>query len=159
MILLSNLKLPDSDGIMLLEWLKEKYKSIPIIIMTGYWEALTAVCAIKMGVFDFLEKPINPSLLSAKIKSVFESIRSEGSVENNIPDREALQFSNDRILKSIEGVLNRSENIFEDKTGSFRDAKGGTIFLDEVSNFQGNYYYVYFSQKNQDCHISHDAKA
>ncbi len=76
-IVLSDLRLPDGDGIMLLSWLKEENKSIPVIIMTGYGEIQTAVAAIKLGAFDFLEKPINPSVLTQKIESAFESIRTE----------------------------------------------------------------------------------
>ena len=64
---LSDLRLPDGDGIMLLTWMRERGINIPVIIMTGYGEVQTAVSAIKMGAFDFLEKPINPSLLKQKI--------------------------------------------------------------------------------------------
>lgn len=63
-IILSDLRLTDGDGIMLLTWLKEMDILTPVIIMTGYGEVQTAVSAIKMGAFDFLEKPINPSILT-----------------------------------------------------------------------------------------------
>ncbi len=76
-VVLSDLRLPDGDGIMLLSWLKEENKSIPVIIMTGYGEIQTAVSAIKMGAFDFLEKPINPSVLTQKIKSALESVNTK----------------------------------------------------------------------------------
>lgn len=76
-VVLSDLRLPDGDGIMLLSWIKEKYKSMPVIIMTGYGEIQTAVSAIKLGAFDFLEKPINPSVLTQKIESAFESVRAD----------------------------------------------------------------------------------
>lgn len=76
-ILLSDLRLPDGDGIMLLAWLNEKKIPTPVIIMTGYGEVQTAVSAIKLGAFDFLEKPINPTLLSKKIEAVFEASKQE----------------------------------------------------------------------------------
>lgn len=76
-VVLSDLRLPDGDGIMLLSWLKEENKSIPVIIMTGYGEIQTAVSAIKLGAFDFLEKPINPSVLTQKIKSALESVNTK----------------------------------------------------------------------------------
>lgn len=72
-VILSDLRLPDGDGIMLLTWLKEAGLSIPVIIMTGYGEVQTAVSAIKLGAFDYLEKPVNPSILTQKIKDVFEA--------------------------------------------------------------------------------------
>lgn len=75
-IILSDLRLTDGDGIMLLSWLKEMQITTPVIIMTGYGEVQTAVSAIKLGAFDFLEKPINPSILTKKISSVFEQNKS-----------------------------------------------------------------------------------
>lgn len=70
-LILTDLRLPDGDGIELLIWLNERKSRIPVIIMTGYGEVQTAVSAIKLGAFDFLEKPINPSVLEQKIESAF----------------------------------------------------------------------------------------
>lgn len=70
-VILSDLRLPDGDGIMLLSWMNERRLSVPVIIMTGYGEIQTAVSAIKSGAFDFLEKPINPSILAQKIEAAF----------------------------------------------------------------------------------------
>ena len=44
-LILSDLRLPDSDGIDLLKWVKEKYASLPLIMMTSYAEIQTAVQA------------------------------------------------------------------------------------------------------------------
>ena len=46
-LILSDLRLPDGDGIDLLKWVKEKYASLPLIMMTSYAEIQTAVQAIK----------------------------------------------------------------------------------------------------------------
>ncbi len=78
-LILSDLRLPDGDGIMLLNGLKEKGTDTPVIIMTGYGDVRTAVSAIKLGAFDYLEKPINPSLLDQKIKDVFETDKTDKS--------------------------------------------------------------------------------
>ena len=74
-VVLSDLRLPDGDGIMLLTWLNEKERREPVIIMTGYGDVQTAVSAIKLGAFDYLEKPINPSILSQKIEAASSSGR------------------------------------------------------------------------------------
>jgi len=54
-LILSDLRLPDGDGIMLLNWLNEEGLEVPVIIMTGYGDVRTAVSAIKLGAFDYLE--------------------------------------------------------------------------------------------------------
>ncbi len=72
-LVLADLRLPDGDGIMLLAWLKEQKKSIPVIVMTSYAEVQSAVAAIKLGAFDYLEKPVNPSVLKQKIEQVLNN--------------------------------------------------------------------------------------
>ncbi|MGC9150183.1 MAG: sigma-54-dependent transcriptional regulator [Microbacter sp.] len=67
-LLLSDLRLPDGDGLMLLHWLRERKMAIPVIIMTSYGEIQSAVAAMKLGAEDFLEKPMNPSVLKEKIE-------------------------------------------------------------------------------------------
>ena len=59
-LILSDLRLPDGDGIDLLKWVKEKYASLPLIMMTSYAEIQTAVQAIKLGASDYIAKPLNP---------------------------------------------------------------------------------------------------
>ncbi len=66
-IILSDLRLPDKDGIELLSWCKESGFTIPFIIMTSYGEIQTAVKAMKLGASDYIAKPFNPDELLKKI--------------------------------------------------------------------------------------------
>ena len=66
-VVLSDLRLPDRDGITLLEWIRHKSPHSEVIIMTGYANVSTAVAAIKLGAFDYLEKPVNPEILREKM--------------------------------------------------------------------------------------------
>ena len=67
-LVLSDLRLPDGDGIILLTWMRENKIMTPFIIMTNYSDVQTAVLAMKLGAFDYLQKPINPTLLQQKIE-------------------------------------------------------------------------------------------
>ncbi len=67
-LVLSDLRLPDDDGIMLLSWIREQKRPIPFIIMTSYGEIQTAVAAMKLGAFDFMQKPVNNTALKEKIE-------------------------------------------------------------------------------------------
>ncbi len=67
-LVLSDLRLPDGDGIMLLHWMRDRKMDIPVIVMTSYGEIQSAVAAMKLGAKDFLEKPMNPSILKEKIE-------------------------------------------------------------------------------------------
>lgn len=68
-LILSDLRLPDGDGIIFLTWLRENKIMTPFIIMTNYSDVQTAVLAMKLGAFDYLQKPINPTILQQKIDS------------------------------------------------------------------------------------------
>jgi two-component system response regulator HydG len=66
-IVLTDLQLPDGDGIMILQWIRSQKMDVPVIIMTGYGGIQSAVLAMKLGAFDYLEKPLAPSVLKEKI--------------------------------------------------------------------------------------------
>lgn len=70
-VVLSDMRLPDGDGIMFLQWLNEKKITTPVIIMTSYAEVQSAVLAMKLGACDYLEKPLNPSVLKQKVEQAF----------------------------------------------------------------------------------------
>lgn len=72
-LILSDLRLPDSDGISLLEWMMGRGMTTPFIIMTSYADIQTAVHAIKMGAKDYIAKPINPDELLKKIGEALQS--------------------------------------------------------------------------------------
>lgn len=65
-LILSDLRLPDKDGIDLLKWLGEHGLQIPLIIMTGYADIQSAVQTMKLGACDYIAKPVNPDELLKK---------------------------------------------------------------------------------------------
>lgn len=76
-LILSDLRLPDQDGIHLLSWLRDLQKATPVIIMTSYAEIQGAVLAMKEGAADYVSKPVQPDELLKKIK---ETISQESKV-------------------------------------------------------------------------------
>lgn len=80
-LILSDLRLPDKDGIDLLKWLGERSLPIPLIIMTGYADIQSAVQAMKLGACDYIAKPVNPDELLKKINDAFVSNRPSVSFQ------------------------------------------------------------------------------
>lgn len=59
-LVLTDLRLPDYDGIHLLDEIKKVNQNTQVILMTGYAEVGTAVDAMKKGAFDYISKPFTP---------------------------------------------------------------------------------------------------
>lgn len=72
-LVLSDLRLPDDDGIALLHWMKSQCPTVPVILMTGYAEIQSAVLAMKSGAADYIAKPLNPEELLNKINESLAS--------------------------------------------------------------------------------------
>ena len=196
-LILSDLRLPDGDGIMFLTALRERKILTPFIIMTGYADVQTAVNAIKLGAFDYLKKPITPTMLEQKIVSALNqdmahaadmpkskpAIPTQTMVKGNsqviqrvykhvalvAPTKMSVLIlgesgtGKEYIARMIHEQSGRKDKPFiavdcgslsqelapselfghlkgsftsaiADKRGVFEEAKGGTVFLDEVGN-------------------------
>ena len=102
-LVISDLRLPDSDGIDLLKWLKSNHPSLPLIMMTSYAEIQTVVQAMKLGAADYIAKPLNPDELLGKIK---ELVR----VEEKAPARAPVPSAPDLY---IEGQSQAARQLYE----------------------------------------------
>ena len=60
---LTDMKLPDGNGIELVQYMAEKYPAIPVAMITAHGSMESAVEALKAGAFDFVSKPVNLELL------------------------------------------------------------------------------------------------
>ena len=86
-LVLSDLRLPDQDGIQLLSWLRKNDIYTPFIIMTSYAEIHSAVEAMKQGASDFVAKPIQPDELLKKIKEAINPPTAEEEItEKSAPE-------------------------------------------------------------------------
>ena len=84
-LVLTDLRLPDGDGLQLLDWLQQQSRRAPVLVMTSYGQVQTAVQAIKSGADDYLEKPINPEQLREKIGRALSLPPNVGSVPKPTP--------------------------------------------------------------------------
>jgi two-component system response regulator HydG len=119
-LILSDLRLPDRDGIDLLKWLGEHSLHIPLIIMTGYADIQSAVQAMKLGACDYIAKPVNPDellkkmdealkLSSAVSKQTMRSPQTDDTFASNRPSVSPKQTmysesNNNLCLKGAEGA-------------------------------------------------------
>jgi DNA-binding NtrC family response regulator len=67
-IVISDIKMPGMDGMQFLKKLLGSDSSLPVIMITGHGDVPMAVEAMRVGAFDFLEKPFNPDRMSELAK-------------------------------------------------------------------------------------------
>ncbi|MBL7049702.1 MAG: response regulator [Nitrospira sp.] len=81
---LLDVRLPDMNGIHLLKRIKHINSEIPVIILTGYGDVKDAVQAMKLGAYDYLEKPCDHELLVNCIKCALQN-QTQDLIKLNTP--------------------------------------------------------------------------
>ena len=76
-LVISDIKMPELDGIELLRRVKEIDSDIPVILMTGYGSLDTAIEAVASGAYDYLLKPVEFSYLELAVNRALEKRRSD----------------------------------------------------------------------------------
>ncbi len=107
-LVLSDLKMPEMDGIEFLKRVKEVSPDTEVVIITGYGTVPGAVSALRYGAYDYIEKPINPEDLLLTVKRCLE--RKKLLTENLRLKREV------RALYSLENMVGNSapmQRVFE----------------------------------------------
>ncbi len=71
-LVLTDLKMPDMDGLEVLKVIKERWPDVQVVIITGYGTISTAVQAIKMGAYEYIEKPFTPEDILEVVNKALE---------------------------------------------------------------------------------------
>ena len=110
-LILSDLRLPDRDGIDLLKWMREHGHMTPLIIMTGYADIQSAVQAIKLGAQDYVAKPVNPDELLKKMEEALKTAPHEtGSASAEKAQTQAIP--NEPTSDFLEGESDAAKQLY-----------------------------------------------
>lgn len=69
-LVVSDIQMPEMDGVAALKAIRERFPDLPVILMTGYATVETAVAALRLGAMDYLKKPICLAELQTCIRRV-----------------------------------------------------------------------------------------
>ena len=113
-LILSDLRLPDHDGLFLLEWMRKHNLRIPFIVMTSYAEVQDAVLAMKPGASDYIAKPVQPDILLQKIRDALSTPEPAPTPQPATPAPEAkAQEPTPDVPRYIEGKSEASRQLYE----------------------------------------------
>jgi two-component system response regulator PilR (NtrC family) len=112
------MRLPDGNGIHLVEYIQQEYPHIPVAMITAHGSVETAISALKAGAFDFISKPIEletlRKLVSAALQLEGDTSRTDKAVVQDLlgesPSIKALRGQITKLARSQAPVHIRGES-------------------------------------------------
>ncbi len=145
-LVLSDIVMPEMDGLKLLERVKAQNKDLPMVMVTALHDISTALQAIRMGAYDFLLKPFEKDQLYFSVRRALEhrrlleeNRRYQRELERRVEDRTSqltaaladLEQSYDYTLEALGGALDLKDAETE---GHCQRVTAYTIFIGKAMN-------------------------
>lgn len=126
---LTDMHLPDGNGISLVEHVQENFKDMPIAVITAHGNMESAVLALKAGAFDFVSKPVDIQILRSLVSAATNTLPA--ATEDKIADNNKLSITGksaavNTLLKNIAKLARNQAPVFihgESGSGKERVAK------------------------------------
>ncbi|HEX5313452.1 MAG TPA: sigma-54 dependent transcriptional regulator, partial [Gammaproteobacteria bacterium] len=113
-LVLTDMRLPDGDGLGLVEWMRQQAPGIPVAVLTAYGNVETAVAALKAGAFDFLTKPLDLARLRRLVADALDLAPSASAGPSPLlgeaPSMRQLRSEIARLARSQAPVLISGES-------------------------------------------------
>ena len=111
-LVLSDLRLPDHDGIFLLQWMRKHGMQVPFIVMTSYAEIQNVVLAMKSGATDYVAKPFQPDILLDKIKEAIKAPKKTQNTSTTEDKNTKVAAPAGDVPKYLEGESEASRKLY-----------------------------------------------
>ena len=111
-LVLSDLRLPDHDGIFLLQWMRKHGMMVPFIVMTSYAEIQNVVLAMKSGATDYVAKPFQPDILLDKIKEAIKAPKKTQNTSTTEDKNTKVAAPAGNVPKYLEGESEASRKLY-----------------------------------------------
>ena len=106
-IVLTDVRMPDMGGMLILRDIKKAKPSMPVIIITGYANVQTAMQAMKLGAAEYIEKPFTPDQLLKAVKTAVAH-----AADALMPEQRALVHK-EEILRVLERAVADTEFVYK----------------------------------------------
>src|SRR2546429_5125461 len=110
-LVLSDMIMPEMDGIRLLEWMRQYDPEVPVIMVTAMHDVLTALEAIRRGAYDYILKPFEKDQLYMGVRRALEHRHLK--LENRNYQRNLEELVEQRTAQ-LKGALDQLEQSYDD---------------------------------------------
>jgi len=124
-LVLSDMVMPEMDGLSLVEWLRQTDSDLPIIMVTAMHDISTALEAIRRGAYDYILKPFEKDQLYLGVRRALE--RRRLILENRNYQRNLEELVEERTAQ-LKGTLEQLEQSYDDTL----EALGGALDLKDA---------------------------
>jgi two-component system response regulator PilR (NtrC family) len=106
---LTDMRLPDGDGLKLLEHVTAQYAATPVAVITAHGSTENAVAALKAGAFDYLAKPVSLNQLRALVRSALKLPRPSVARKGGDPSAAVLPvlLGESALMKQTRQLIDR----------------------------------------------------
>jgi len=128
-LVITDLKMPNIDGIKLLKMIKNSNTNIPVIIITAYDDMDTTIDAMKLRAYDYIEKPIDIAKLKFIIMRALETSMLSQKLENITSIYPAANDDNRKIIgkaRAIKEIIKKVGQLSDNRVSILIQGESGT---------------------------------
>jgi DNA-binding NtrC family response regulator len=108
-LLVADLRLPDMDGMDVVQHVREKRPRTNVVIITGYPSVSSAVQAVRMGVSDYLRKPFTEDEFKTAVKSALKEKEKESIEELIVETQKERLIQKEEVIRVLERAYQNGE--------------------------------------------------
>jgi DNA-binding NtrC family response regulator len=107
-LVISDLKMPDMNGLEFLEWLRGEWPELPVILITGYSTIDNAIQALRLGASDFVKKPYDPESL---MELVHRLLGGAAEPAPALDEGERAMLGNSPAIESVYRIIDKIRDV------------------------------------------------
>ena len=97
---LTDMRLPDGDGLELVEWMQLNAPNVPVAVITAHGNVETAVQALKLGAFDFISKPLDLNYLRSIVENALK-------IDKNAREQQSQLMGDSEPMRELRDIVDK----------------------------------------------------
>ncbi|MGV6818546.1 MAG: sigma-54-dependent transcriptional regulator [Thiotrichales bacterium] len=102
---LTDMRLPDGDGLEIVEFIQQNIARLPVAVITAYGNVEAAVQSLKAGAFDFVSKPVDLHLLRRLVNAALKLAPDQPVTET--AEDQSLLLGNSAVIETLRGTIKK----------------------------------------------------